>query len=725
MKAAVKIKMMVDVSLLVMLPVLMAEILTGQEVHEWLGTAMAVVLILHHLLNINWLKNIGKGNYTPLRSLITIINLLLFADMSILMISGIVMSGFVFEWLPISGGMILSRRLHLFTSHWGLILMALHTGVHWSRVVRLGTKFWEKSESEDELTWLARGLATAISIFGVYAFIQQNMSDYLFLKTAFVFWDETKTAVSFLIETLSIMGLFITIGYYGQKRMKGLKGMKHKTVKYLAFLIPILVCIGTIYWMITGNRTSLADSWETTPPVTTDENYTQSIDQKQKEDSNPSEVNDGYVLISGGTFLMGSPESEAWRGDDEQQHTVTVSDFYMSPYEVTQEDYEALTGNNPSSFEGTKLPVDSISWTDAITYCNLMSEQAGLTPAYQTDGNEILWNRSANGYRLPTEAEWEYACRAGTTTPFHTKDSISAEESNYWGNYPYMIEDNYFNQSNLETRPGTSRYETVPVDSFEPNLYGLYNMHGNVGEWVWDLYGAYDSSEQINPAGADTGNLHISRGGGWNDFAKNVRSAYRATSQGGRGVYNIGIRLVRGAVPEGGILVSGQPMQKETGAGNVLIAYFSWGGNTREIAEEIAEQTGADLFEITCIEPYSTDYNTVLQEAQRDQNTQARPELAAQVENMEQYDTILLGYPNWWASIPMPVASFMEEYDFYGKTIIPFCSHGGGRFGQSLAFIAKLAPDAMIGEGLAISYSGGESLPSDVSTWLEVNKVKQ
>ena len=138
MKAAVKIKMMVDVSLLVMLPVLMAEILTGQEVHEWLGTAMAVVLILHHLLNINWLKNIGKGNYTPLRSLITIINLLLFADMSILMISGIVMSGFVFEWLPISGGMILSRRLHLFTSHWGLILMALHTGVHWSRGVRLG-----------------------------------------------------------------------------------------------------------------------------------------------------------------------------------------------------------------------------------------------------------------------------------------------------------------------------------------------------------------------------------------------------------------------------------------------------------------------------------------------------------------------------------------------------------------------------------------------------------
>ena len=108
-------------------------------------------------------------------------------------------------------------------------------------------------------------------------------------------------------------------------------------------------------------------------------------------------------------------------------------------------------------------------------------------------------------------------------------------------------------------------------------------------------------------------------------------------------------------------------------------------------------------------------------ETQRDQNEQTRPELANHVEDMEEYDIIILGYPNWWASIPMPIASFLEEYDFTGKTIIPFCSHGGGRFGQSLTAISKLAPDAVMGEALSVHYSGGSGLPDDVEEWLRTN----
>lgn len=99
----------------------------------------------------------------------------------------------------------------------------------------------------------------------------------------------------------------------------------------------------------------------------------------------------------------------------------------------------------------------------------------------------------------------------------------------------------------------------------------------------------------------------------------------------------------------------------------------------------------------------------------------ARP--LARVENMEQYDTIILGYPNWWASIPMPIASFLEEYDFTGKTIIPFCSHGGGRFGQSLTAIAKLVPGAVIGEGLSVHYSGDSGLNDEISEWLSRNGI--
>ena len=132
----------------------------------------------------------------------------------------------------------------------------------------------------------------------------------------------------------------------------------------------------------------------------------------------------------------------------------------------------------------------------------------------------------------------------------------------------------------------------------------------------------------------------------------------------------------------------------------------------------------ADLFEISPVKPFSSDYNTVLMEAQEDQHRQARPELSGPVENMEDYDTVILGYPNWWASIPMPIASFLEEYDFTGKQIIPFCSHGGGRFGQSLTAIAKLAPDAVIGEGLSVHYSGDTSTPDEISAWLDVNGIK-
>jgi sulfatase modifying factor 1 len=479
--------------------------------------------------------------------------------------------------------------------------------------------------------------------------------------------------------------------------------------KFLSILMAVTLAISLAACGQTENEND-------TTSVPTENNTLEVTDMK---------VPDNFVLIKGGTFQRGSPESEAWRSADETQHSVTVSDFYMSKFELTQKEYEEITGNNPSNFSGEDLPVENISWLDAVAYCNARSEKEGLTPAYTIDGQNVSWDRSVDGYRLPTEAEWEYACRAGTTTPFYMENSPSAEEANYYGHYPYEIEDNYFSQGNLQVQPGEYRQTTIAVGSFSENPYGLYDMHGNVGEWVWDYYGEYPTEEQTDPAGPASGTLRVYRGGCWNDFAKNMRSAYRATLEQNKGSFNLGIRLVRNATPgTGSVSGTGSQTASGNGDGKILIAYFSWGGNTEGVAEEIQNQMGADLFEITMVNPYSDDYNTVLDEAQRDQKAQARPELASQVENMEQYDIVMIGYPNWWASIPMPVASFLEEYDFSGKTILPFCSHGGGRFGQSLTAIAKLAPDATMGEALSVHYSGGSELAGDVTKWLNSNGIQ-
>lgn len=245
-----------------------------------------------------------------------------------------------------------------------------------------------------------------------------------------------------------------------------------------------------------------------------------------------------FVFIQGGDFEMGSPTLENRREKDEIRHHVTISSFYLGSKEVTQSSYRELMGNNPSQFQGEDLPVENVSWYDAVLYCNARSTAENLTPAYIVTGSgddrTVTWNREANGYRLPTEAEWEYACRAGTTTPFSTGENVTAQQANYYGTYPY---DGF--------PSGQYRSRTMPVGSFAPNAWGLYDMHGNVWEWCWDWYGSYSGLSAVNPAGADSGTYRVNRGGGWNDFGRHLRSAYRAAYPPENKTFNVGFRLAR------------------------------------------------------------------------------------------------------------------------------------------------------------------------------------
>ena len=157
---------------------------------------------------------------------------------------------------------------------------------------------------------------------------------------------------------------------------------------------------------------------------------------------------------------------------------------------------------------------------------------------------------------------------------------------------------------------------------------------------------------------------------------------------------------------------------EDTGDSNTLVAYFSWSGNTEAMANLIAEQTGGTLFEIAPATPYTDDYDALLDIAQQEQADNARPELAATVENWDSYDVVLVGYPDWWSDAPMVIYSFLESYDWTGKTMVPFCTSGGSGFGRSLDRLPDSAPGATILEGLHVSGSSAADSGEEVAEWI-------
>jgi len=211
------------------------------------------------------------------------------------------------------------------------------------------------------------------------------------------------------------------------------------------------------------------------------------------------------VFIPGGAFQMGSPDNLEM---DEPLHEVHVDAFYMDKHEVTQEEYERVMGQNPSRWKEKDNPVEQIRWANAAGYCNARSRLEGLEPAYDPQTWECDFE--ADGYRLPTEAEWEYAARAGTTTKY------------WFGQGPSKLKDHAWFKENCTRGPH-------PVAQKEPNPWGLYDMYGNVWEWCNDFYHEdyYLQSPAKDPRGPDTGKDRVVRGGCWNSRPNECCSSYR------------------------------------------------------------------------------------------------------------------------------------------------------------------------------------------------------
>jgi len=238
-----------------------------------------------------------------------------------------------------------------------------------------------------------------------------------------------------------------------------------------------------------------------------------------------------------GTFTMGSPPTEPERNDDETQHRVTLSrGFWMLETPVTQAMWKSVTGSNPSFFKGDKLPVESVSWEDCQEYITKLNAHLAGTPGVHLAGSP------GPGYcfSLPTESQWEYACRAGTTTPFHFGSVLNGDKANCDGNYPYGT----WTKGRFLWTKGRFLEKTSEVGSYPANAWGLFDMHGNVWEWCADWLGDYPGGAVTDPVGASSSSRRVRRGGGWGDLAGHCRSANRCNFDPSfRFSHYVGVRL--------------------------------------------------------------------------------------------------------------------------------------------------------------------------------------
>jgi formylglycine-generating enzyme required for sulfatase activity len=240
------------------------------------------------------------------------------------------------------------------------------------------------------------------------------------------------------------------------------------------------------------------------------------------------------ALVPAGAFQMGVNTSPGGQ-EEKPVHTVTLTrPFLLGCSEVTQAQWKAVMGTEPSWFRGDSLPVEQVSWFDAVAFCNRLSRLEGFQACYAGSDSTITCDFSKNGYRLPTEAEWEYACRSGTTTDFSTGNMT---------NPVGCLLDSALDRVGWYC--GNADGETQKLRRKQPNAFGLYDMHGNVWEWCWDWYGAYEATPAADPRGPATGTTRVLRGGDFHYYAWGCRSNLRDHGSADTGIFYLGFRVAR------------------------------------------------------------------------------------------------------------------------------------------------------------------------------------
>ena len=220
------VKIWIDIGITVCLILLMPYSLLSETAHEWIGMAMLVLFISHHILNRKWLLSIGKGKYNAFRIIQTVLVIIMLILMMGSMVSGILLSNHIFKWIEVSGTYMIARQIHMFCAYWGMVVMSLHLGFHWNIVVTMAGRLWEHPSAIRK--WAARSVAVIIAGYGLYAFYRRQIGDYLLMRMHFVFYDYEEGVFPFLLDYLAVMILIAFIGYYGGLFLKKTDKRKQK-----------------------------------------------------------------------------------------------------------------------------------------------------------------------------------------------------------------------------------------------------------------------------------------------------------------------------------------------------------------------------------------------------------------------------------------------------------------------------------------------------------------